>query len=156
MTERTQDVALTPEAKIKMARQFMDAIPHSRHLGMVLDTLGDGKAVASMPWAEKLVGDPETGVIHGGAVSALMDATGGAAVMCHPASPATTATIDMRIDYMRPANPGQKITARAECFHVTRTVAFVRAVAEDEDAARPVAMMTATYTVQSVRAEVVE
>ncbi len=149
-------MALTDDVKIKMARQFMDAIPHSRHLGMVLQSLGDGRAVASMPWDEKLVGDPETGVIHGGAVSALMDATGGAAVMCHPAAPATTATIDMRIDYMRPAATGQTIVARAECFQVTRSVAFVRAVAEDDDAERPVAMMTATYTVQSPRGEVSE
>jgi uncharacterized protein (TIGR00369 family) len=73
---------------------------------MRLDEIGDGVAVISMPYDPALVGDPQTGVIHGGAVSALMDTCGGAAVMCHPEALAATATIDLRIDYMRPAKPG--------------------------------------------------
>ena len=147
---------MTPEQKARIAQQFMDAIPHSKHLGMVLDSLDGGVAVASMPWDAKLVGDPETGVIHGGAVSALMDATGGAAVMSHPASPTGTATLDLRIDYMRPATPGQRIVARAECYHVTRTVAFVRAVALDDDVDRPVAMMSGAFTLESPAKEIME
>ncbi|MGB2891791.1 MAG: hotdog fold thioesterase, partial [Albidovulum sp.] len=67
------------ERKRTAARQFIEAIPHSRALGLVLDEIGDGVAVISMPWDARLVGDPQTGVIHGGAVSALMDTCGGAA-----------------------------------------------------------------------------
>ena len=133
---------------VTQARRFIEAIPHSRALGMTLETLGDGRAVVSMPYDLRFVGDPATGVLHGGAVSALMDTASGAAVMCHPAAPASTATLDLRIDYMRPATPGQRIVARAECHHVTRSIAFVRVTACDEDESRPVAMGTGAFTLE--------
>ena len=134
--------------KDKIARQFIEAIPHSKALSMHLVEMGDGVAIIDMPYDTKLVGDPDTGVIHGGAVSALMDTCCGAAVMSHPDNLGGTATIDLRIDYMRAATPGQRISARAECYHVTRNVAFVRATATDDDTGNPVAAATGAFTVE--------
>lgn len=134
--------------KTRIARQFIELIPHARALNMQIEEIGAGVAEISMPYDARLVGDTRTGVIHGGAVSALMDTCGGAAVMCHPDAPGGTATIDLRIDYMRAARPGDRITARAECHHITRNVAFVRAVAMDADSDHPVAMATGAFTVE--------
>ena len=139
------------DQKTKLAGQFIQALPHSKALGMELEHLGEGEAVIAMPYDEKLIGDPATGVVHGGAVSALMDTSCGAAVMCHPSNPAGTATMDLRIEYLRAATPGQRITTRATCYHVTRSVAFVRATATDEDADNPVATATGTFTVEGTR-----
>jgi len=129
------------------ATKFMGALPHAQALGMTITHLGAGVAEMEMQYDTRFIGDPETGVIAGGAVSALMDTCCGAAVMSHPASPGATATIDLRIEYMRPAVPGQTIRARAECYHITRNVAFVRAQTLDDDADRPVAQATGTFTV---------
>jgi uncharacterized protein (TIGR00369 family) len=136
--------------KTKIARQFIEAIPFSQALGLTLDEISYGRAVISMPYNEALVGDPTSRVMHGGAVSALMDSCGGAAVVCHPESGGATATIDLRIDYMRGATPGQSITAEAICYHVTRSVAFVRATAFDDDRNRPVASATGAFTFERI------
>ncbi|SDW18451.1 PaaI family thioesterase [Roseicitreum antarcticum] len=136
---------LSPHPPQTRPEDFIAALPHAQALGLRLDQIGDGFATISMAYDPRLIGDPVTRVIHGGAVSALMDTCCGAAVMSYPGA-ATTATIDLRIDYMRGATPGQRITARAECYHVTRSVAFVRVTASDEDQTRPVATATGAFT----------
>ncbi|AJE45613.1 PaaI family thioesterase [Celeribacter indicus] len=137
--------------RTKIARNFIDNLPHCRALGIVLDTIGEGEAELFMPYSTELIGDPETGVIHGGAVSALMDTCAGAAVMSHPNAGIATATLDLRIDYMRSARPGATVTAHGICFHMTRSVAFVRVSATDGTSDVPVAAATGAFTVERKR-----
>lgn len=151
MSENSTSENSSPET-VAHARQFIEAIPHARTLGMELTELGSGCASIAMPYSEKLIGDPVSRVVHGGAVSALMDTASGAAVMCHPSGPVSTATLDLRIDYMRAATPGQTITARAVCYHVTRSVAFVRVTATDDDPTTPVASGSGSFTIEASRA----
>ncbi|WP_312528710.1 PaaI family thioesterase [Paracoccus sp. (in: a-proteobacteria)] len=136
------------EQHSRIARQFIEAIPLAQALGMQLEQVGPEGAVISMPWDARFAGDMRSGVIHGGVISALMDTCCGAAVLGHQRGIAVTATIDLRIDYMRAATPGQRIVARASCYHVTRSVAFVRATATDDDSDNPVAAATGAFTVE--------
>ena len=134
-------------------QQFLDLLPHARALSMRLDSVSDdGHVTLSMPWDARLVGDPATGVVHGGAVYALLDTASGLAATLNPGSAGGTATLDLRIDYMRPATPGQRIRAEAYCYNMTRSVAFIRAVATDDDGSRPVATANGAFTNEASRA----
>ena len=121
MSEIPEDPAAL---KARIAARFIEALPHARHLGMQVIETGEGWVLMALDYDLRFVGDPETGVLHGGVVTALLDTSCGASVIAHAQAPDATATIDLRIDYMRPAQPGRRLYARAECYRITRTVAF--------------------------------
>jgi uncharacterized protein (TIGR00369 family) len=114
-----------------MQQAFRDGVPHNQAIGIELVSISheEGAAVLRLPYDAKLVGDPESGILHGGAITTLLDATSGAAVFMKLAKAIPIATLDLRIDYLKPATPGLAVFARAECYKVTRNVAFVRSTA---------------------------
>ncbi|MFB1480446.1 PaaI family thioesterase [Corallococcus sp. RDP092CA] len=135
-----------PEARReKLSVLFTEAVPHNHALGLRLDAVGEATATVVMPYADVLVGNPEAGVVAGGAVTTLIDATSGTAVMAALGAFAAIVTLDLRIDYLRPARPGLPLTAQAECYKVTRLVAFVRALVHQGDPSMPVASSQGTF-----------
>ena len=139
---------MSPESNpaLTLARRFVEAIPHSRDLAMRVLEIAEGRAVIEMPYDRRLIANPATGVIHGGAISTLMDTCGGAAVMSHPDAGLGAATLGLRIDYMRAAKPEEAVVAEAICFHMTRSVGFVRAEARQSGGV--VATATGTFSVE--------
>lgn len=102
---------------------------------------------AQMPWQEKLVGNPDTGVLHGGAVFAFLDQVGGLAAFAkiYPVFELTP-TIDFRLDHLHAPTPGATIACLAECYRLTEHVAFVRVSAyEQGQEDNPIATGLATY-----------
>jgi uncharacterized protein (TIGR00369 family) len=126
-------------------RQFEGFVPHNRALGIEIVALASGEATMKLPWAEHLVGNPDTGTLHGGVISSLLDACSGAAVFMKLPEPMGIATLDLRVDYFKPATPRVPVQARCFCTKVTRNVAFVRGVAFHDDESDPVAAVTGTF-----------
>jgi len=139
------------DAPPRATRGFVEHIPHNRALGMKVLELRRSEAVFSLPYDTKLVGNPDTGVLHGGAITALLDACSGAAVFAALTEWSPIATLDLRIDYLRGGEPGRDITCRAHCYRVTRNVAFTRAVAYHDDESDPIATSAGTFMLGTKR-----
>jgi len=123
----------------------ISGVPHAEGLAMTILEIGDGSALTMIPYAEHLIGDPETRVIHGGVVTSLLDNACGIAVTSKIKRFGAIATLDLRIDYMKPAMPDQPIHAFCECYRVTRSIAFVRGIAFHTDRSDPIAACTAAF-----------
>jgi uncharacterized protein (TIGR00369 family) len=129
----------------KAVRGFTQNIPHNKALGMEALEISRANARFSLKYDPKLVGNPDTGVLHGGAITALLDACSGAAVFAALSEWVPIATLDLRIDYLRAAEPGRNVIAHATCYRTTRNVAFTRAVAYHDDEADPIASSAGTF-----------
>lgn len=128
-----------------LARAFFRRIPHGRQLGMRIVAVESNALIAELPYQESVIGHPEAGFVHGGAVTVLIDQTCGSVASLAFSPPALVATLDLRMDWLRPARPGLPIYARAECVSVKRQVAFVRATAYHEGRGEPIAHASATF-----------
>src|SRR5262245_50798202 len=98
------------DGRIRLTKGFVDHIPHNKALGMKALELRRAEALFLLPYDAKLVGNPDTGVLHGGAITAFIDACCGAAVFAALSDWAPIATLDLRIDYLRGGDPGRDIT----------------------------------------------
>src|SRR3954465_6183732 len=132
-----------------IANTMNEGSPQARALGFQTLEIGDALAILKVPYRPEIVGDPETGVIAGGVVTTLLDHASGQAVHAALSEWTSIATLDLRIDYMRPADPGPDGPARAHCYKLTRSVAFVRAVAYEDDPDDPVAAAQAAFMLDS-------
>jgi len=126
-------------------------VPHARAIGMSVVDARPGQIWLRVPYADFLVGNPETGVIHGGVITTLLDNGGGAAVMTALDELRAVATLDLRIDYMKPATPGRDIVGYCHCHKVTRHIAFVRGTAYHDTADDPIATAAMTFMVGASR-----
>jgi uncharacterized protein (TIGR00369 family) len=99
----------------------------------------------ALDYDRRLVSDATSGVLASGPIVSLMDTASGFAVWLRRGALLPQATLDLRIDYLRPARAGSAVTGRAECYRLTRRIAFVRGVAHDGDPDSPLAHVAGTY-----------
>lgn len=130
---------------VQRARQFFGYIPHGHMLGLEVVSYQPQALLVKLPYRPEIVGNPFSGYIHSGALTVLVDQASGAAVMLELSERKSVATLDLRIDHLRPAKAGLPLYALAECYRLTREVGFVRCICYDEDPADPVATSMSTF-----------
>jgi uncharacterized protein (TIGR00369 family) len=146
----TDETAVPPD----IAEQMVRRTPQSEALGFEFVSAVGGVAQLKVPFRDDIALDAESGVIAGGVITTLIDHTCGLAISTALRSQSGDgssspmggmATLDLRIDYLRTARPRCAITARAHCYKLTRSVAFVRAVAFETDPEDPIAAAQAAF-----------
>lgn len=141
---------ITPMSEISTdwlaeTRKRMNSTAYFSAIGAEIEEISGRMARGRLVYSPDLVGDPDTGVVHGGVITALLDHLGGAAGLAAIGAFVRLVTLDLRIDYMKPAAPHADILAEAHCLKHTRELAFIRGVAYQTDPDDPIAICTATF-----------
>ena len=139
------EAAFDPERFFEMARR----VGHGRALGLDYRGSGENWMELALPWREELVGVPATGILASGAIVSLIDTASGGSVWMALGRFVPIVTLDLRIDYMRPALKSETVIARCECVKLTRQIAFVSGVAHGGDPDRPIARSASTFMLSS-------
>ncbi len=125
--------------------EFVRNVGHGGAIGIGYHDHGADWAELSLPYSEELVGVAESGVLASGPIISLMDMATSLSIWIRLGRFRHQATLDLRVDYLRPARPGQTIIGRGECYGVTKSIGFVRGLAHDGDPADPVAHVSGTF-----------
>jgi uncharacterized protein (TIGR00369 family) len=120
-------------------------VGHGRALGLEYRDSGPDWAELALPWRKELVGVREGGILASGAIVSLIDTASGTAVWVKMGHFQPIVTLDLRLDYLRPATEGETVLARCECYKLTKSIGFVRGIAHGGNPERPIAHSAATF-----------
>ena len=136
---------MSDNSMLDRAQRFLGALRHCQVLGMRVHSVDSSGLTLRLPYSTQIIGNPETGVIHGGAITTLMDTTCGISTVCVLPEFEICPTLDLRIDYMRPAEPHKDVFGFAECYRVTENVIFTRGYAYQDDPREPIAHVVGAF-----------
>lgn len=143
---------MKPEKRYSLSglKKTFAELPQIRRLGIQYLKLERGHCLLQVGYSQEMVGNQDTGLIHGGIITTLLDTAGGSAAFSTVADGSSVATLDLRLDYLTQAKPGAAIMGLAECYHQTRNIVFVRGYAYHHSSKKPIANFVASYMVGSV------
>lgn len=118
---------------------------HSAKIGLSYHAHGDDWVELELPWRDDLVGEVERGILASGPIISLLDMASGLSIWTTTGEFIAIATLDLRVDYQRPARKNAAVIGHVECYRLTKSAAFVRGFAHDGDPADTVATMSGTF-----------
>lgn len=136
---------LTPRFDAREASKWFFRHGHTGWLGLKFTAQGENWVELQLPWREDLLGDRDRPVLASGPIISLMDMASGMAIWQTQGTFRPVATLDLRVDYQRPARERASVKGRVECYRITRSAAFVRGIAYDDDIADPVAHVAGCF-----------
>lgn len=135
---------------IKQIQSIIDTgIPQCGDIGVKVTEMDDRGVTMMLPYDGRFAGNPVNGVLHGGVITTLVDSASGMCIYVKLKKYIPIATLDLRIDYLKPATPGEDLYAHAYCYKMSKQIAFVRSVAYHTDPEDPVANSVSTFMLRS-------
>lgn len=131
--------------------RYMARHGHGGHVGLSYVGHGADWVEMGFDWRDELVGDVASGVVASGPVITLMDNAMSLAIWTRLGEFRPHATMDLRIDYLRPSPPGARVIGRGECYRLTHNIGFVRGIAHNGDPSDPIAHTAATFIRTEIR-----
>lgn len=128
----------------KVSKMFMSRA-HPGWLGLEYSGHGDNWVELKLPWNEKLLGEPDRPILASGPIVSLLDMASGMSIWCARGTFLPVATLDLRVDYQRPAKERGAVWGLVECYRITKSAAFVRGTAHDGDPEDTVATMAGVF-----------
>lgn len=99
-----------------------------------------------MPFNPDFCLDADRTLLHGGVLTALLDSVFGLSNFVAIEGVASMATLDLRVDYLRPARSRADVVVEASCYRQTRHIAFnTGSVRFDDDEGAEVARGAASF-----------
>lgn len=124
---------------------LLATLPYARFLGLLTQREGDLLTV-TMPFADKLIGNPVLPALHGGSTAAMLELTAVAQVAVLYPRLELPRPINVSVTYLRSGRP-HDVHARARISKAGRRVAHVQAEAWQDDEAQPIASLSAHFLV---------
>jgi acyl-coenzyme A thioesterase PaaI-like protein len=118
---------------------------HAASLGIEILEAGPGWAKFSLEWRDELMARSISSVPASAPILSLMESACGHAVWSAIEQPLSQLILSLRVDHLRSATPGRRLIGQAECFRVTKRIAFARGIAYDDDKNDPVVNATASF-----------
>ena len=120
-------------------------VGHAVALGIRYVTHGSEWCELALDYDRRLISDTTSGVLASGPIVSLIDMSAAMAVWLRRGERIRMATLDLRLDYLCPAVPGETVIARMECYRLGRRIAFVRGTAHHGAAESPIAHAAGTF-----------
>ena len=106
----------------------MREAPFNAWMDLRVAALDEDSIEIALAWREDMVSNPKSRIVHGGILGALIDTAADYAIAAKLGRPVPT--VDLRIDYHRPAPPGP-LKARGTVVRLGATLAVAEAEVYD-------------------------
>ena len=117
----------------KICELFSSGVGAHSDMSLQFVSSGPGQVVLALPFQEKHATARINGALHPGALAAALDSACGFVVLASLEQPQAIATVNLRIDHIRPAPTGEDVRIEARCYQLAGEFAYVNADARSLD-----------------------